>query len=56
MIRESLAPGARNVFACVTAANGIGVQSRPTPSGDTAFQPGPWGAAAPYWVLSLIHI
>lgn len=50
MIRESLAPGATNVFACVTAGNGLGLQVRATPGAATSFTPGPWGAAAPYWL------
>ena len=50
MIRESLSPNARNVFALVTPTNGVGVQARATTGGSTSFNAGPWGAAAPYWV------
>lgn len=50
MIRESLAANARNVFALVTAGNGVGAQSREFAGGGTSFTGGPWGAAAPYWV------
>jgi subtilisin family serine protease/regulation of enolase protein 1 (concanavalin A-like superfamily) len=50
MIRESLAPNARNVFALVTAASGVGAQTRQVTGGGTTFTGGPWGAAAPYWV------
>jgi hypothetical protein len=50
MLRESLAPGARNVFACVTSAHGVAAQVRNATGDSTQFVPGPWGASAPYWV------
>ncbi len=50
MIRESLAPGARNVFLALTPGNGLGLQQRQTTGGATSFDPGPWGATVPYWV------
>jgi len=50
MIRESLAADARNVFALVTPAGGVGAQARLATGGNTTFNSGPWGAAAPYWV------
>lgn len=50
MIRETLAPNARNVFAFLTPANGVAAQHRAATGGTTAFQPGPWGAQPPHWV------
>lgn len=50
MIRESLAPGARNVFLALTPGNGLGLQQRQLTDGATSFAPGPWGATVPYWV------
>lgn len=50
MIRESLAPDARNVYALVTPAGGVGAQARVATGGSTTFNSGPWGASAPYWV------
>jgi len=50
MVRESLAANAANVFALVSAANGVGVQQRPATGALTTFTAGPWGAAIPYWV------
>lgn len=50
MIRESLAPNARNAFAFVTPVHhGIVAQSRDATGGPTTHQPGP-SANAPYWV------
>ncbi len=50
MIRESLAPGARNVFLALTPGNGLGLQQRQSTGDATSFAPGPWGATVPYWV------
>jgi regulation of enolase protein 1 (concanavalin A-like superfamily) len=50
MIRESLAAGARNVFAFLTPANGVAVQARLALGGNTVFNAGPWGAVPPHWV------
>ncbi|HEY1109798.1 MAG TPA: hypothetical protein VGE76_14215, partial [Opitutaceae bacterium] len=50
MIRESLAPGARNVFALLTPSNGAHVQVRSATGGATTDTAGPWGIAVPYWV------
>jgi regulation of enolase protein 1 (concanavalin A-like superfamily) len=40
MFRESLAPGARNVFAFITPDHGSGLQRRLTAGGDSEWQPG----------------
>lgn len=50
MIRESLAPGARNVALLLTPSNGVHAQVRATASGTTTATAGPWGTAAPHWV------
>lgn len=50
MIRESLAPNARNMFAFVTPSNGMVVQSRQASGGATSAQAGSWWVHAPYWV------
>jgi regulation of enolase protein 1 (concanavalin A-like superfamily) len=50
MIRESTAPGARNVFAFLTPAGGMFAQTRSVSGGTTAQASGPYWAAAPYWV------
>lgn len=50
MMRESLAPNARNVFACLTPSNGIYAQVRSTTGGATTSQAGVWGASAPRWI------
>lgn len=50
MIRESLAPNARNAFAFLTPSyHGIAAQARTATSGTTASFPGPL-RNAPYWV------
>ncbi len=49
MVRESLAPDARNVFAAVTGANGVTAQNRKDPAGDT-FNAGDPGTTKPCWV------
>ncbi len=49
MMRESADPGARNIFACVTAGSGTVLQVRTTNGGETQFTAGPW-VGAPYWV------
>lgn len=49
MVRESLAPGARNVFTLLTADNVAGLQVRDTFNASTSFTGGPW-VNAPYWV------
>src|SRR5581483_4618507 len=53
MIRESLAPGARDVAAFVTPEHGIAYQARVGLNGPTAFSPGP-AVQAPYW-LALVR-
>jgi subtilisin family serine protease/regulation of enolase protein 1 (concanavalin A-like superfamily) len=50
MLRDSLAANARNVFACVTPANGIYAQGRTTTGGSTTSVTGVWGAQAPRWL------
>jgi subtilisin family serine protease/regulation of enolase protein 1 (concanavalin A-like superfamily) len=50
MIRESLAAQARNVFACLTPANGVNAQARANPGAATTSQAGAWGTTAPQWV------
>lgn len=50
MIRQSLEPGARNVFAFLTPANGVSAQARLSTATTTSFTPGPWWVRAPYWV------
>lgn len=49
MVRESLAPGSRNLFTLLTAANAAGLQVRSTTGGATTWAGGPW-VRAPYWV------
>jgi hypothetical protein len=49
MIRESLAPGARNVFAFVTPGYGVRSQVRASTDGATT-STATTGTAAPYWV------
>lgn len=50
MIRESLAPGARNAALLLTPSNGVHAQVRATAGGTTTATAGPWGVTAPYWV------
>jgi hypothetical protein len=49
MIRESLNPDSAHAFACVTPANGVASQGRPS-TGGTSFNYNQTGVAAPYWV------
>jgi hypothetical protein len=50
MVRESLAPGARNVFAFLTPTyHGMAAQARSAAGGTTVSTAGP-GVNAPYWV------
>ncbi len=49
MIRESLDPGARNAFVCVTPGNGVSFQYRTALSGDSASITTA-GLTVPYWV------
>lgn len=49
MIRESLAPNARNAFVAVTPGNGVTWQYRSTTGGTTANN-NTTGLTAPYWV------
>lgn len=50
MIRESLAPGARNAFIFLTPSAGLHAQLRSTVNGTTSSTAGPWGLTVPYWV------
>ncbi len=49
MIRESVAPDARNVFIAVSAQNGVIYQWRNTTGGESFYVQGPF-VAAPYWL------
>jgi hypothetical protein len=49
MIRETLDPGSKHAFACVTPANGVASQGRPD-TGAASFNTNQTGVAAPYWV------
>jgi hypothetical protein len=49
MIRESLDPDSAHAFACVTPANGVASQYRPS-TGGTSGNYNQTGVAAPYWV------
>ena len=49
MIRESLDPDSAHAFACVTPANGIASQGRPS-TGGASFNYNQTGVVAPYWV------
>jgi hypothetical protein len=49
MIRESLNPDSAHAFACVTPANGVAMQYRPS-TGGTSANYNQTGVAAPYWV------
>lgn len=50
MIREGLAPGARNIALLLTPTNGVHAQVRATAAGQTTSTSGPWGITAPQWV------
>jgi hypothetical protein len=49
MIRETLDPDSAHAFACVTPANGVAMQYRPS-KGGTSVNYNQTGVAAPYWV------
>ena len=49
MIRETLEPGSRHAFACVTPANGVASQGRIDPGG-VSFNTADGGITAPHWV------
>jgi hypothetical protein len=49
MIRETLNPDSAHAFACVTPANGVASQGRPS-TGGVSFNYNQTGVAAPYWV------
>jgi hypothetical protein len=49
MIRESLDPGSKHAFACVTPSNGVATQGR-IDTGGASFNYNQTGVAAPYWV------
>jgi hypothetical protein len=49
MIRETLDPDSAHAFACVTPANGVAMQYRPS-TGGTSVNFNQTGVAAPYWV------
>ena len=50
MIRESLQPGARHAFVCLTPEIGAFFQARLTSSDTTSLTQGPWWVSAPYWL------
>ena len=49
MIRETLEPGSKHAFVCVTPDNGISFQRRPV-AGQASANTDVAGLAAPYWV------
>jgi hypothetical protein len=49
MIRETLEPGSKHAFVCVTPANGVASQGRIT-TGASSFSTNQTGITAPYWV------
>jgi len=49
MIRETLDPDSAHAFACVTPANGVAAQARPS-TGGTSVNTNEGGIAAPHWV------
>jgi hypothetical protein len=49
MIRETLDPGSKHAFACVTLGNGVASQGR-NKTNDTSFSTKQDGITAPYWV------
>ena len=49
MIRESLNPDSAHAFACITPANGVASQGRPS-TGGVSFNYNQTGVTAPYWV------
>jgi hypothetical protein len=49
MIRETLNPDSAHAFACITPANGVASQYRPS-TGGTSGNYNQTGVAAPYWV------
>ena len=49
MIRETLDPGSKHAFACVTPSNGVASQGRPD-TGAASFNYAQGGITAPYWV------
>jgi hypothetical protein len=49
MIRESLSPDSAHAFACITPANGVAFQYRPS-TGGTSGNYNQTGVTAPYWV------
>jgi hypothetical protein len=49
MIRETLEPGSKHAFACVTPSNGVASQGR-TETDGASYNTGQAGIAAPHWV------
>jgi hypothetical protein len=49
MIRETLEPGSKHAFACVTPGNGVASQGR-TIANDSTFNTNQTGITAPHWV------
>ncbi len=49
MIRETLEPGSKHAFACVTPANGVASQGR-IDTGGASFNAAQGGITAPHWV------
>jgi hypothetical protein len=49
MIRETLEPGSKHSFVCVTPGNGVAFQGRIT-TGASSFSTNQTGITAPYWV------
>ncbi|MBN2313221.1 MAG: hypothetical protein JXM79_04785, partial [Sedimentisphaerales bacterium] len=49
MIRETLYPGSRHAFACITPANGVASQAR-VDTDNTSISTNQSGLATPYWI------
>jgi len=49
MIRESLDPGSKHTFVCITPSNGVAFQNRPT-TGGPSVNANQGGINAPHWV------
>ncbi|MFH1719416.1 MAG: LamG-like jellyroll fold domain-containing protein [Planctomycetota bacterium] len=49
MIRETLEPGSKHAFACITPTNGVASQGR-VETGGASFNTAQSGITAPYWV------
>jgi hypothetical protein len=49
MIRETMDPGSKHAFACMTPSNGVAAQGRDATDGDS-FNTNQTGISTPYWV------